>query len=115
MSAPFPGGRPLPVIPPPGSASLRFAPPGSSICPALGSGDFSVITRRRIRALSLTAAAAALTLPAALGTPGASATTAPPTGGTVGGFAYGELQAKTVGSGGCGTNTAGEPSIHVTK
>jgi hypothetical protein len=37
------------------------------------------------------------------------------TGGTVGGFAYGEMQATTVGQSGCGTNQAGEPAIHVSK
>jgi len=30
-------------------------------------------------------------------------------------FAVGQLQASTVGAAGCGTNTAGEPSIHVSK
>ena len=30
-------------------------------------------------------------------------------------FAYGQLQAQTVGASGCGTNIAGEPSIHVSK
>lgn len=30
-------------------------------------------------------------------------------------FAYGQLQAQTVGGAGCGTNTAGEPSLHVSK
>jgi hypothetical protein len=37
------------------------------------------------------------------------------TGGTVGNFAYGELQATTVGQSGCGTNQAGEPAVHVSK
>lgn len=39
----------------------------------------------------------------------------PPTGGSVNGFGYGQLQSATVGSSGCGTNTAGEPSLHVSK
>lgn len=30
-------------------------------------------------------------------------------------FAFGEMQGQTVGGAGCGTNTAGEPSIHVSK
>ena len=30
-------------------------------------------------------------------------------------FSVGQLQAQTVGASGCGTNTAGEPSIHVSK
>src|SRR5438270_7820778 len=34
---------------------------------------------------------------------------------TVGGFGYGQLQSQTIGAAGCGTNTAGEPSIHVSK
>src|ERR1700739_2428744 len=34
---------------------------------------------------------------------------------TVGGFDYGELQATTVGVSGCGTNSAGEPAIHVSR
>jgi hypothetical protein len=34
---------------------------------------------------------------------------------SVGGFALGQLQSQTVGSPGCGTNTAGEPSVHVSK
>jgi hypothetical protein len=34
---------------------------------------------------------------------------------TVGNFSYGEMQAQTVGNAGCGTNIAGEPSIHVSR
>jgi hypothetical protein len=34
---------------------------------------------------------------------------------TVGNFSYGQLQSKTVGAKGCGTNAAGEPSIHVSR
>ncbi len=30
-------------------------------------------------------------------------------------FAFGQMQSATVGASGCGTNTAGEPSIHVSK
>ena len=30
-------------------------------------------------------------------------------------FSVGQLQADTVGASGCGTNTSGEPSIHVSK
>jgi len=33
----------------------------------------------------------------------------------VGGFEFGEMQSQTVGAAGCGTNTAGEPSLHVSK
>jgi len=48
-------------------------------------------------------------------TPAADAVVTLPTGGTVGGFGYGQLQSQTIGAAGCGTNTAGEPSIHVSK
>jgi hypothetical protein len=40
---------------------------------------------------------------------------APPTSGSVNGFAYGEMQSTTVGHSGCGTNTDGEPSLHVSR
>jgi hypothetical protein len=33
----------------------------------------------------------------------------------VNGFGYGQLQAQTIGTAGCGTNPAGEPSIHVSR
>ena len=63
---------------------------------------------------SLAAACAAL-LSAGI----AAAVTAAPAGaaptGTIGGFSYGEMQTPTVGASGCGTNVAGEPSIHVSK
>ena len=58
----------------------------------------------------LAAAAAALTLGLA-----AAGSALAATGGTAGGFAYGELQGATVGQAGCGTNQAGEPAIHVSK
>ena len=57
-------------------------------------------------AIGLAAATAVAMLPGAAGAA---------TGGTVGNFAYGELQATTAGQSGCGTNTAGEPAIHVSK
>ena len=44
-----------------------------------------------------------------------AAATPPPTAGIVNGFEFGELQSDTVGSGGCGTNAAGEPAIHVSR
>jgi hypothetical protein len=69
----------------------------------------------RTRLLGLLAAALALAVPALLGTGGALAAGPPPTGGTVNGFAFGELQASRAGQAGCGTNSAGEPSIHLTK
>jgi hypothetical protein len=34
---------------------------------------------------------------------------------TVGGFSFGQLQSQTVGGSGCGTNTDGEPSVHVSR
>jgi hypothetical protein len=34
---------------------------------------------------------------------------------TVGNFSFGELQTTTVGAAGCGTNSAGEPAIHVSR
>ncbi len=48
-------------------------------------------------------------------TAAASVTPAWSAAGTVGGFSFGQLQAQVVGATGCGTNTAGEPSIHVSK
>jgi hypothetical protein len=41
--------------------------------------------------------------------PGGTTTT------TANAFAFGQMQSATVGASGCGTNTAGEPSIHVSK
>ncbi len=35
--------------------------------------------------------------------------------GTVGGFSFGQMQSATIGKTGCGTNAAGEPSIHVSR
>ena len=35
--------------------------------------------------------------------------------GTVGGFSYGEPSDQAVGAAGCGSNSAGEPSVHVSK
>jgi hypothetical protein len=34
---------------------------------------------------------------------------------TVGNFSFGQLQSKTIGATGCGTNAAGEPAIHVSR
>jgi hypothetical protein len=56
------------------------------------------------------AAAAAVAIFVAVGAPATAAT-----GGTVGNFSYGEPQASTVGQSGCGSNQAGEPSLHVSK
>jgi hypothetical protein len=68
---------------------------------------------RTRRSLTVLAGVVALTTTSALGANAAGA--AAPNSGTVHGFAYGELQAQNVGSAGCGTNTAGEPSLHVSK
>jgi hypothetical protein len=65
------------------------------------------------RTLTVLTGAAVLTAAAVLNP--AAAAAPPPTGGTVNGFAFGELQTQTVGANGCGTNTAGEPSLHVSK
>jgi hypothetical protein len=74
---------------------------------------------RRRPALLTAATALALITWSTLGGVGgggtAGAATATPTAGVLNGFAFGELQASTVGAAGCGTNAAGEPSIHVTK
>ncbi|MGH3471926.1 MAG: sialidase family protein [Nocardioidaceae bacterium] len=55
---------------------------------------------------------AAITLSIAGVVPAAASSS---TGGSVGGFAFGEMQQQTVGKSGCGTNVAGEPSIHVSR
>jgi hypothetical protein len=46
---------------------------------------------------------------------GPAVTSSAVTSGSVGGFAYGEMQSQTVGASGCATNTTGEPSLHVSK
>ena len=56
------------------------------------------------------AVAAAFTTAIGVGTAAGAATN-----GTVGNFNFGEMQGATVGQSGCGTNQAGEPSIHVSK
>jgi hypothetical protein len=68
---------------------------------------------RHPRTLAILSAAGAAAI--ALVSPMAGAASAPPTRGAVGGFGYGELQVHTVGHAGCGTNTAGEPSLHVSR
>ena len=76
--------------------------------------------RSMIRLAVCAATAAALPaatgafLPAGAAVPASTADGAS-TAGSVGGFAFGQLQTSTVGQAGCGTNTAGEPSIHVSK
>jgi hypothetical protein len=58
------------------------------------------------------AAAGAMSAALAVSSPAVASS---PTNGTVQGFAYGEMQSATVGASGCGTNAAGEPSLHVSK
>jgi hypothetical protein len=58
-------------------------------------------------------AGAAVLLAGTALTPAAHAVATLPIG--VGGFGYGQMQSQTIGTAGCGTNTAGEPSIHVSK
>jgi hypothetical protein len=60
----------------------------------------------RLRATMLAAVLAAVVSAAAAATAGAA---------TVGNFSYGQLQSSTVGAAGCGTNSAGEPAIHVSR
>jgi hypothetical protein len=67
-------------------------------------------TRRRTR---VAAFAVAMGLTGALAAPALGAP--PPTQGNVNGFSYGELTTSAIGSKGCGTNTAGEPAIHVSQ
>jgi hypothetical protein len=59
---------------------------------------------------SLIAAAAALSLLAAT-----ALASVPAAAETVGNFSYGQLGSSTVGSSACGTNIAGEPAIHVSR
>lgn len=68
------------------------------------------MNRRRIRRLSVYAISAVSAL---LVTPTLSAAAGPAQ--TVNGFSYGQLQTQNVGAPGCGTNAAGEPSIHVSR
>jgi hypothetical protein len=62
------------------------------------------------RPRTVAATAAAFTVAVAVGAPATAATD-----GSVGNFNYGEMQASTIGQSGCGTNQAGEPSVHVSK
>ncbi|MHB1786324.1 MAG: sialidase family protein [Acidimicrobiales bacterium] len=81
----------------------------------------SPIRRRHWLAAGVAASGAALVAvlaggPALAAIPSLSSVqTSATTASTVNGFGFGELQAHTVGSGACGTNSAGEPSIHVSK
>ncbi len=51
----------------------------------------------------------------ALASPAVMAATPVSGAASVNGFGYGQMQAQTPGSPGCGSNTAGEPSLHVSK
>jgi hypothetical protein len=66
---------------------------------------------RTRRSLTVLAGVVTLSAATALGT----ATAATATGGSVNGFAFGQPQTATVGASGCGTNIAGEPSLHVSR
>lgn len=72
------------------------------------------MTFRPARDLSILASAAAV-VAALCYAPASAAPSAVPGASSVNGFGYGQLQTQTVGARGCGTNTAGEPSIHVSK
>ncbi len=69
---------------------------------------------RRHRSSAAAVGVAVIAATIALSSPG-SALTGAASGGSVSGFGYGQMQTQSVGSGGCGANTAGEPSIHVSK
>ncbi|MGZ4748324.1 MAG: hypothetical protein ACXVYY_14690 [Oryzihumus sp.] len=71
--------------------------------------------RSRVRQHPRTVAAAAVSTAAAAVLAVVAPATAGTAAGTVGGFGYGQLQAAAVGQPGCGTNQAGEPSLHVSK
>ncbi len=75
-------------------------------------------TWRSTAALASAVAVAGVGVVAAGGSASAaqtSAGTAAAPSNTVGNFAYGQMQGATVGQPGCGTNQAGEPSIHVSR
>jgi hypothetical protein len=64
---------------------------------------------RRWTAVRIAVVLGAVGAVVALAVPAAVAASGTPT------FATGELQSQTVGSRGCGTNTAGEPSVHISR
>lgn len=70
--------------------------------------------RSRSLFIAVVAAGAAAVLSVST-TAGAAPPRAATGSGSGSGFVTGQPQATTVGTGGCGTNTAGEPSIHVSK
>lgn len=71
------------------------------------------MTRNRVRGIGVALAASAALAAGCVAA--GSATAAAPGAGTVGNFSYGQLQSSTVGATGCGTNSAGEPAIHVSR
>jgi hypothetical protein len=71
-----------------------------------------MITRRPTRSTAMAAIVALLTLTSSAS---ATATHSAKHSGAAAGFSTGQLQSSTVGSSGCGTNTAGEPAIHVSR
>lgn len=64
---------------------------------------------RRSTLVSLAGLTTVAAVAAALAVPGSATASAPAS------FSYGQPQGQTVGAPGCGTNTAGEPSLHVSK
>lgn len=64
---------------------------------------------------ALLGGSAAVVLTAAMLTTSTASGAVVQAAGTVNGFGYGQLQTQTIGAAGCGTNTAGEPSIHVSR
>jgi len=64
---------------------------------------------------ALLGGSAAVVLTAAMLTTSTASDAVVRAAGTVNGFGYGKLQTQTIGTAGCGSNTAGEPSIHVSR
>jgi hypothetical protein len=86
------------------------------------SGSFALPSRRILAAIA--AGVSALALAGIGGLPAtaqpkspkpAAPARHPSLAATAGTFAFGQMQSQTVGASGCGTNAAGEPSIHVSK
>lgn len=65
--------------------------------------------RDRVSTLRRAGVALVLTLVSGLGLIGSASAA------TIGAFSYGQLQGDRIGGAGCGTNAAGEPSIHVSR
>ena len=70
------------------------------------------MTHKRMRGMGAALAASAVTAGCVAVATAMAAAGSPA---TVGNFSYGQLQSAAVGARGCGTNTAGEPAIHVSR